>query len=366
MRAVLFGFLHIIMIVCAGLSVSDALADATVPTADIEGASDSPLLKRYDGSYIVSYEQFSYTDFVVPLSPLQKSTVQGDTDEMNNRIHKPEKQLELEGQLTRLAYVLPEQRSPLEVLRNYEDVIAQAGGKIVFTCKKEQCGGDSQKASYGGGGNMSLVQFFFHASQLKHLLYSNGYCVLTSRIDDQRYLTAHLPQEDDDAYVTVHTFSLIDTRPGCKELNGRTVALVHVLNPKPRDQKMVVVEASTMAQSLSTEGSISLYGILFDFDKADIKPESRPALDEIAKLLKSDQDLSIIVVGHTDNKGAFDYNIDLSSRRAIAVSQELTATYGIEKERLTAAGAGMMAPVATNDTDEGRAKNRRVELVKRN
>lgn len=350
----------------ATLSAGQAFADATVPAADIDGAADSALLKRYEGSFIVSYEKFAYTDFVVPLSPLQKSADEDERDEMNNRVYRPEKQVELEGALTRIVYVLPQERSPLEVLRNYEDVVTQSGGEVVFQCKKEVCGGDPQKAISGGGNSMSLAQFFLYESQLKDGLYSNGYCALTSSIDDQRFFTAKLPQPDGDAYATVQTYSVINDSKGCGALNGRTIALVHVLEPKAREQKMVVVEAAEMAKSLTTQGSISLYGILFDFDKADIKPESRPAIDEIAKLLRSDPALNILVVGHTDSKGTFEYNLDLSSRRAQSVKNELVGAYDISAERLTSAGAGMMAPVATNDTDQGRAKNRRVELVKQN
>jgi OOP family OmpA-OmpF porin len=348
------------------LSPAPAFAEATVPVADTNGAADNALLKRYEGSFIVSYEKSAYTEFVIPLSPLKRVSDVKARDTMNNRVYKPDKQIELEGGLTRLVYVLPEQRSPLEVLRNYQDVIAQAGGEIMFECEHQDCGGDSDKATSGGGSDMSLAQFFLYESQLKDKLYSNGYCALTARIDDQRFFSARLPQTDGDAHVTAHTFTLIESRPGCKALNGRTVALVHVLEPKKREQKMVVVDAATMAQSLTLQGSISLYGILFDFDQSDLKPESRPALDEIAKLLTADPQLRIVVVGHTDNKGSFEYNVDLSSRRALAVKTELMSAYGISPERLTAAGAGMMAPVATNDTDDGRAKNRRVELVKRN
>lgn len=363
---------HISRLIRAGVAVvivmiaGSAFADATIPTADIDGAADSPLLKRYEGSFIVSYEKFAYTDFVVPLSPLKPSADEDERDEMNNRVFRPEKQAELEGTLTRIAYVLPEQRSPLEVLRNYQDVVEQAGGEVVFECKREECGGDPQKSSSGGGGEMSLMNFFVYESQLKDKYNSNGYCALTNDIDDQRYFSARIPQAaGGDAYVTVQTFSLIDDLY-CKALNGRTIALVHVFEPEAREKKMVMVDAAKMAQSLTAQGSVSLYGILFDFDKADIKPESRPALDEIAKLLNADPQLGIIVVGHTDNKGTFDYNIDLSSRRAMSVKNELVSAYGISADRLTSAGAGMMAPVASNDSDEGRAKNRRVELVKRN
>lgn len=352
----------------AGLCVvaaSLAWADATVPEADIDGAADNPTVKRYEGSFIVYHDKLDYTDFTAPLSPLKRDADPDKRDQNNNAVFKPEKEIELEGTLTRLVYVLPEGRSPLEVLRNYQDVIEAAGGEVVFECKKEDCGGDVQSGADRGGGDMSFTQFFFHASDLKMEDFSNASCAVNSDMTDLRYLTARLPRESGDAYATVQTFQMLDDLY-CKAINGRTIAIVHVLEPKQRDKKMVVVEAKKMEAALTTSGSVSLYGIFFDFDKADIKPESEPTLKEIGKLLTDEPKLAVVVVGHTDNKGAFDYNVALSAKRAEAVKQALTSRYGIDAGRLTAAGAGMMAPVATNDTEEGRAKNRRVGLVKLN
>jgi len=128
---------------------------------------------------------------------------------------------------------------------------------------------------------------------------------------------------------------------------------------------MVMVKADEMAKSIASSGRVALYGILFDFNKADIKPESKPALEEIAKLLKTDTNLTLHVVGHTDNVGSYDANLTLSKRRAEAVVAALTSEHGISAARLTANGVANLAPVAVNSTDEGRAKNRRVELVPR-
>jgi outer membrane protein OmpA-like peptidoglycan-associated protein len=347
------------------LAASLAWADATVPEADIDGAADNPAVKRYEGSFIVYHDKLDYTDFTAPLSPLKRDADPDKRDQNNNVVFRPEKEIELEGTLTRLVYVLPEGRSPLEVLRNYQDVIEAAGGEVVFECKREDCGGDVQSGADRGGGDMSFTQFFFHASDLKMEDFSNASCAVNSDMTDLRYLTARLPREGGDAYATVQTFQMLDDLY-CKAINGRTIAIVHVLEPKQRDKKMVVVEAKKMEAALTTSGSVSLYGIFFDFDKADIKPESEPTLKEIGKLLTDEPKLAVVVVGHTDNKGAFDYNVALSAKRAEAVKQALTSRYGIDAGRLTAAGAGMMAPVATNDTEEGRAKNRRVGLVKLN
>lgn len=125
----------------------------------------------------------------------------------------------------------------------------------------------------------------------------------------------------------------------------------------------LAANADAFANSLKTTGHIAVDGIYFDTGKASLKPESRQAIGEIVKLLKADAGLKVFVVGHTDNAGAVDGNMKLSQDRAQAVVKELLAG-GIETARLRAYGNGPYAPVASNDAEEGRAKNRRVELVK--
>ena len=120
-----------------------------------------------------------------------------------------------------------------------------------------------------------------------------------------------------------------------------------------------------MQEKLARDGRVAIYGIYFDFDKAEIKPESREQIEQLGALMKGNPKLDVLIVGHTDGKGAFDYNLSLSQRRAQAVAQALASQYGIAAARVTAAGAGMMAPVASNRSDDGRAKNRRVEIVER-
>ena len=340
-----------------------AFADATVPTKDIPGAKDNPVLKRYDGSFIVSYQRSAFNDFKVPLSKLE--LVPGKRDVMNNRLFAPKEQKELEGPLTRLTYVMPADRSPLEVLRNYQDEIAAAGGSVLYSCKTEECGGDAKRSSYGGGSDSSLMMYFFHDSELKDPSFSNGSCALTSSITDQRFFTGKMPGPDGEIYVTVHAYQ-INNDMYCKAISGRTVALVHILEPKAREKKMTTVSAAEMAKSIGTTGRVALYDIFFDTAKADLKPTSDPSLKEIAALLQGDPKLAVLIVGHTDNQGGFDYNVDLSRKRADAVVKALSASYKIDAKRLRAAGAGMIAPSASNDDETGRAKNRRVEIVKLN
>lgn len=128
--------------------------------------------------------------------------------------------------------------------------------------------------------------------------------------------------------------------------------------------QQVVADAKFMAEGINTTGHVAIYGIYFDFNKADVKPESEPALKEITKLLQQDAKLKLYVVGHTDNVGGLDYNMKLSQQRAEAVVKELVSKYKITPDRLKAGGVGPLAPVTSNDTEDGKAKNRRVELVK--
>ena len=126
----------------------------------------------------------------------------------------------------------------------------------------------------------------------------------------------------------------------------------------------IVASAETMSNDINTTGHVAVYGIYFDTGKSTIKPESAQAIGEIAKLLTANPALKLYVVGHTDNQGGVEGNIKLSQDRAEAVLQSLVRDHGIAAGRLRAYGCGLFSPVASNDSEEGRAKNRRVELVK--
>ncbi|HEX7503135.1 MAG TPA: OmpA family protein [Acidobacteriota bacterium] len=126
----------------------------------------------------------------------------------------------------------------------------------------------------------------------------------------------------------------------------------------------ILADATAMGNDINSTGHAAVYGIYFDTGKSLIKPESTQAIGEIAKLLAANPGLKIYVVGHTDNVGGVESNVKLSQDRAEAVLQALVRDHGIAPFRLLAFGCGLFSPVAPNNTEEGRAKNRRVELVK--
>ena len=126
----------------------------------------------------------------------------------------------------------------------------------------------------------------------------------------------------------------------------------------------VVADAASFGNDLKATGHVAVHGIFFDTGKSVLKPESTPALQEVAKLLAGDPSLGLWVVGHTDSVGAIEGNLKLAQARAEAVVTALTTGHGVSAARLKGYGVGPLAPVASNDSEDGRAKNRRVELVK--
>lgn len=180
---------------------------------------------------------------------------------------------------------------------------------------------------------------------------------------DPRY--AAIAKESAEGSVFVSVYSAIEDFANFPETARRPLVLLDVVEAAPLTDRMVFVDASAMSGDLATQGRVALYGIQFDFDSDIVRADSDATLAEIATLLVAEPALSLFVVGHTDITGGYEYNLDLSRRRAAAVVHQLRSRHGVAAERLIAAGVGPLAPVAANDTEEGRAQNRRVELVRR-
>ncbi len=298
-------------ICCLLLCLTPFLAAAE--KADIPGSKDHPLISRYPGLIITEYTAKEFDEFLLPMG---KFTPPDGPFVKSQRV---------EGKVTRITYEYPEDRSTLEIFRNYESALKKGGFVTLFTCDSEDtCG-------YGG---VRLT-----ADRLERWW------------SQPRQLTAKLARPAGDVYVSFHIFG-----------SGHFVQL-DVVETKPMEGGLVAVDAAALGNDISQNGHTPVYGILFDTGKADVKTESEPALAEIAKLLQQNPKLQLYVVGHTDAAGNLKSNMDLSQRRAEATVKMLTAKYSIAPARLQAWGDGPTSPVATNKTEDGRAKNRRVELV---
>jgi outer membrane protein OmpA-like peptidoglycan-associated protein len=348
-----------------GLSLLFVPGHVLAQLRDVPGSKDHPMIKRFEGSVIIGYEFKKFNDLVLLLGPVKGKYSPFAKFEYEMERDKsplaPTKTQTVEGQSTRLLYVAPPERSTLEVLRNYERELQKNGFEVLFKCSREQC--TEQDGALGWLYLYPPKRRLLNIPQPKNKnkFESVSWSAL-SYATDQHFLSAKRTSPGGDTYVSVYS-----ARGGYndhKETFDHPILLLEVIEAVPMENKMVTIDAAAMAKEVAATGHIALYGILFDTDKTDIKPESVTALDEIAKFLKADSRVGVYIVGHTDNVGGFEHNMSLSLRRAEAVVKELTTKYGIPAARLKAIGTGPVVPLAPNDTEEGRAKNRRVELVK--
>lgn len=288
---------------------------ALAQTGDVAGARDYPGIGRFRGSVITGYQAKDFDATNVQAAPFADG--------------KPADARRLEGRITRIAYRTPAGPSILEVSRNFETQLASAGFETLLACDVDACGGIPFSEAIDA---LPVPQ-----------MWVDGF--------NYRYYAGRKQDAGRETYATVIV----------SKNNDEVTAQLVVAQIGEIGNKMV--DAAAMAKGLGESGHIALYGIYFDTDKTVVKPESKPTLDEIAKLLRGQPALAVVIVGHTDSAGTYEHNIDLSRRRAEAVANVLTATYQIPRARLRTAGVGFLAPVGSNANEDGRAKNRRVELV---
>jgi len=326
-------FKTVMFCLLAGLLLATSVAYAQ--EKDVEGSNDHPLISRFAGSVIEFYEVKQFDEYTLPLGKAWR-----EYDEEYESVFKLTESKRLEGKITRIFYEAPKDRSTLEIYRSYETALKRAGYEILFS----------------GAGEEDLGRFF------RRFIYpetpsGDRIEVMVAGTRPQRYLAAKLSRPEGELYVSLYT-SIHSWRTDRWDWPAIYLVVVEI---KPMEEGLVT--AGTMMEDITRAGRVAIYGIYFDTDKADVKPESEPTLAEIAKLLQQNPEIELYVVGHTDNVGDLTYNMKLSQARADAVVKELVAKYGVDTNRLKAHGVGSLAPVASNKAEEGRAKNRRVELV---
>ncbi|WP_449258762.1 OmpA family protein [Chlorobium limicola] len=313
--------------------------------ADLPGSKDNPQLKRFAGSEIVGYQVKNFDEYELQTSTFMRYSFNTRKREFAKPPLKPE------GKLTRIWYEAAGDTGSLEVYRNYLNELRSKGFVILYDSRKDPAATKwtNYLAPFGDlKPRTSRSHYIFFAAD------KEGICVASAK--------KSRPEGDVYVYLTVVEWGKDEAVYKAKR---GAYAAVDIIETRPMQQKMVTVSADQMSQSIASTGRVSLYGIYFDTNRSEIKPASKPALAEIAKLLKKQPTLNLHVVGHTDNVGGYAFNMALSKRRADAVVGALQNEFGIPASRLTANGVGNLAPVASNTTEAGRAKNRRVELVPR-
>lgn len=346
-------------VIAAGLLLAATAAPALAVDADLlalmakdaPGAADSELTGRYEGASIVGQTVRAFDELTLPDGPARGEEYHDDKAFTST--------ITAQGRVTRTLYVSPENRSSLEVLGNYADALKAKGFEEVYSCAKEDCGPSFKILKFAW--DRPETHVISEGSDQRRASLAKA---MFDRVVDQRYILLKQGEPGAESYAAIFagvhrggTFGNVSDA-----LQSRVGVMVEIVEAKAREDKMVTLSAEEIGSDLAADGRVVLYGIFFDFDKATIKPESAPQIEEMVRFLDQNPDVKVYVVGHTDVKGALDYNIKLSDQRAAAVMKAL-AKAGISAKRMAAKGVGPLAPLASNRSEEGRAKNRRVELV---
>ena len=292
------------------------------------------------------------------ISPFKGSETWGEYEVEFNRLALAEagdikKIFTVEGRLVSNIYSKPKAKSNLEVFRSYERELRTNGFNIL-------------SSSDGRGNARSLLWKLYgydSANDLRKREYKSkvqdlitGYPSMLSQGSD--YLAAKKEIRDKTIYVAI-----VLKNPSGSLSKYKNMYLVDVLEVANMEVGTVQITQKLLKSKIETEGRYAIYSIYFDTGKAVILPESRATLETMASYLKSYSDRQFYIVGHTDDTGSFGSNLELSLRRSTAVVSALVNQYGVNTNQIESKGVGPLAPVASNENDEGRTLNRRVEMV---
>jgi OmpA-OmpF porin, OOP family len=303
---------------------------------ELPGGQDPPVVSRFKGSVLQNAASERSESLRIPMGP-------GKT--LANGALGFDASVIVQGKISAYHYVQAADVSLNEVYQNYRTALQAAGFEPLYSCEPAACQAAQINERY-------RTELLYPRKWNSGRISPGG----GSSPRELRFWAGKATRGGADVYVIVWVSE-------ADSMWERAQTSIVVVEPAAMVTGQVVASLQQMQSGLQAEGKIALYGLYFDTGKAEVKPESKPQLEEIAKLLKAAPDLRVYIVGHTDNQGSLETNQPLSQRRAEAVAGALAALHGIAARRMTARGVASLAPVASNAAELGRAKNRRVELV---
>ncbi|MEL7378023.1 MAG: OmpA family protein [Bacteroidota bacterium] len=315
-------------------------SSASAQTEDIAGSEDHPLVTRYPGSFITAYSTERFFSYDLATGPITGYRTIGERQTVA-------------GQLYRIYYEIPsspQEVSAEEVYLDYQRAFREAS---VTTLAEGFYRRGSRNTMVGSAGWIGVAlgpQPLGNGSPANKLLAG------TSTSGNLFALVGQIVRPGSTVYIAIYGERHSD------EVIGYLIDIIEIAEA---ETGRVNLSPDYLAATLAEQGSVSIYGLEFDFDSAVLKESSESVLEQIASFLATHPDIDLYVVGHTDMQGSYEYNLNLSKQRAASVTSALVDRYEIEADRLIPDGVGFLAPQASNEDEGGRAKNRRVELVKR-
>ncbi|MEE8573836.1 MAG: DUF4892 domain-containing protein, partial [Thermodesulfobacteriota bacterium] len=294
---------------------------------DVAGARDHPLFPRISGSEIIDYKVINDGEYSFVFGrPVIDKGFSGD------KIVIKEKKL-VTGRITKIRYAYPRGDTTLDIFRRFANTFKGLKFNLLFSCADKNCGTD-----------------FFD------IVYKNSPGILNGA--DKRYLSTQLVTSQGIIQVTLYSLVHEDIYP---KYEGRVIADLHIIETlaEDADKKEIRLIANAALLKFKKDGHLVLGNIDFEGARAELLQESNPTLAVVAKILMDNPEIELYVVGHTNDRGNLDTNIDLSKARAEAVIDAISARYNIDRDRLTAVGVSFFSPRSTNRTEEGRDLNER-------
>ena len=299
---------------------------------DVENSKDHPLVSRFQGSVIEFYKETKWGTYKLPVND------KGKIDWVNPQT--------LEGKVIRIQYTTSIDNNSEYVLQNYKAAFKKAGFTILIAISNEELGESDRPHTWGD--KYYVAGGYYNG--LNNGKFGMG-IGLPAWKNNHAFIAAKGKKDGKDIYAIIYTVV-------CDNFTLLTQDVIEV-----EAVETGMVSAENISKGIQTDGHIAVYDILFETGKSDIKPESQMAIKNIADYMNANTDKKFFIVGHTDNVGDFAANMVLSENRAKAILNELVARYTVKSEQLQAYGVSSLVPVANNSTEEGKTKNRRVDIV---
>jgi len=313
------------------LGIAPALAQ------DVDGLEDHPMVERFPGTELRWQSIETYRPYRLPVGPV-------------TGYRRIDDWIDTEGRVTRSFYrYLGTDRGFTEVYLNFQEAFEAEGFEFLGQ-------GISNDRKGVDVGSRQWLQVYLRENPFASQGESNTLAGGTSSSGGAGSFIVTKDRLAGRVYVVVSVEQHAEDYVG---------ALIDIVEVRPAETGLVSVDAEAIGRDLAEKGRVVLDGILFEFDSAVLQAASDVALEAVVTHLSGNPDQNFYVVGHTDAKGAFDYNRTLSEARAQSVVDALVGRFGISRERLRAYGVGPLVPVFSNESDAGRDRHRRVELVER-
>lgn len=301
---------------------------------DVENSKDHPLVSRFQGAVIEFYKETKWGTYKMPIY---------DKGKINFKTPKI-----LEGKVIRIQYSVSPDNNPEYILQNFKAAFIKAGFNILTAVANEGLGVGTRSqdwnSQYYGSGDA------YWTNALNNGKFGSFYEIPNNK-SNQSFIVANGQKGGKDIFISVYS------------VDHDAFVLINQDVIEVEAAATGLITAENISKGLKAEGHMAIYDILFETGKSEIKPESSNTLKTIAEYMNANADKKFYIVGHTDNTGNLPDNMSLSENRAKSVLNELIAKYSVNRGQLSGFGVGSLSPVASNRSDEGKAKNRRVEIV---